>query len=71
MIGPGACQASAQAPVEGLYSSRSWKNPPSSSTERIACGMMIHRKRMPSPWLLLGIVPGVVAYVLTVTINHR
>jgi hypothetical protein len=32
----------------------------------VACGMLIHKQRMPSPWLLLGTLPGIVgvAWVL-------
>jgi hypothetical protein len=30
----------------------------------VACGMLIHRKRLPSWWLLLGLTPGVVGLLL-------
>lgn len=30
----------------------------------VACGMLIHRKKMPSPWLVLGTIPGVIGILL-------
>lgn len=30
----------------------------------VACGMLIHRQKLPSPWLVLGILPGVAGLVL-------
>lgn len=31
----------------------------------VAAGMLIHRKKLPSPWLLLGLIPGVVGLLVT------
>lgn len=33
----------------------------------VACGMLIHRRKLPSPWLVLGLTPGVVGVVLVWT----
>ena len=30
----------------------------------VACGMLIHKQKLPSPWLLLGTIPGIVGIVL-------
>ncbi|MBO9519902.1 MAG: hypothetical protein J7518_00075 [Nocardioidaceae bacterium] len=30
----------------------------------VACGMLIHGKKLPSPWLLLGTIPGIVGVLL-------
>ena len=30
----------------------------------VGCGMLIHRRKLPSPWLLLGTIPGIVGALL-------
>ncbi len=30
----------------------------------VACGMLIHRQKLPSPWLVLGTIPGLVGLFL-------
>jgi hypothetical protein len=35
----------------------------------VACGMLIHRAKQPSPWLVLGTIPGVTGAVLVATLR--
>jgi hypothetical protein len=35
----------------------------------VACGLLIHRKKQPSPWLVLGLTPGVVGVILVLTLR--
>jgi hypothetical protein len=30
----------------------------------VACGMLIHRQKLPSPWLAFGLLPGIVGVLI-------